>query len=83
MEMGKAFDGTMQTLVKTENSFTISSFSLTSGLYASDLDGGAVSLFNVTNGNLGVFPTNNTHKGLARLVNQRFIEMFTIEQGPK
>ena len=35
LEMVKAFDGTMQTFVKTEDSFAISSFSLTSGLYSS------------------------------------------------
>jgi hypothetical protein len=80
MEMVKALDGTMQTFVKSENSFAISSFSLTSGLYTSELDDGAVSSFNFTNGNSGVFPTNNTHQWLERLVPQRLMEVFTIEQ---
>ncbi|MFT4645856.1 MAG: hypothetical protein ACI8ZX_002275 [Planctomycetota bacterium] len=80
LEMVKAFDGTMQTFVKTEDSFAISSFSLTSGLYSSELDGEAVSSFNFTNGNSGVFPTNNTHQWLERLVPQRLIEIFTIEK---
>lgn len=83
MEMVKAFDGTMQTFVKSENSFAISSFNLTSGLYVSDLDDGAVSSFNFTNGNSGVFPTNNTYKWLERLVPQRLMEIFTIEQAPQ
>jgi hypothetical protein len=80
LEMVKAFDGTMQTFVKTEDSFAISSFSLTSGLYSSELDGEAVSSFNFTNGNSGVFPTNNTHQWLERLVPQRLMEIFTIEK---
>jgi len=80
LEMVKAFDGTMQTFVKTEDSFAISSFSLTSGLYSSELDDEAVSSFNFTNGNSGVFPTNNTHQWLERLVPQRLIEIFTIEK---
>jgi hypothetical protein len=80
LEMVKALDGTMQTFVKTEDSFAISSFSLKSGLYSSELDGGAVSSFNFTNGNSGVFPTNNTHQWLERLVPQRLIEIFTIEK---
>ena len=80
LEMVKAFDGTMQTFVKTEDSFAISSFSLTSGLYSSELDGEAVSSFNFTNGNSGVYPTNNTHQWLERLVPQRLMEIFTIEK---
>ena len=80
LEMVKAFDGKMQTFVKTEDSFAISSFSLTSGLYSSELDGEAVSSFNFTNGNSGVYPTNNTHQWLERLVPQRLIEIFTIEK---
>jgi hypothetical protein len=80
LEMVKAFDGTMQTFVKTEDSFAISSFSLTSGLYSSELDGEAVSSFNFTNGNSGVSPTNNTHQWLERLVPQRLMEIFTIEK---
>lgn len=81
MEMVKAFDGTKQTFVKSENSFGIS-FSLTGGLYVSDLDGGAVSSVNFTNGNSGVYPTNGTHKWLERLVPQRLMEIFTIEKAP-
>ncbi len=80
LEMVKAFDGTMQTFVKTEDSFAISSFSLTSGLYSSELDSEAVSSFNFTNGNSGVYPTNNTHQWLERLVPQRLMEIFTIEK---
>ena len=81
LEMVKAFDGTMQTFVKSEDSFAISSFSITSGMYTSSLDGGAISSFNFTNGNSGVYPTNNTHTWLERLAPQRLLEIFTIEQG--
>lgn len=80
LEMVKAFDGTMQTFVKTEDSFAISSFSLTGGMYSSELDGEPVSSFNFTNGNSGVYPTNNTHQWLERLAPQRLLEIFTIEQ---
>ena len=80
LELVKAFDGTMQTFVKTEDSFAISSFSLTRGFYSSELDGEAVSSFNFTNGNSGVYPTNNTHQWLERLVPQRLMEIFTIEK---
>ena len=80
LEMVKALDGTMQTFVKTENSFAISSFSLTGGMYSSELDGEPVSSFNFTNGNSGIYPTNNTHQWLERLVPQRLLEIFTIEQ---
>jgi hypothetical protein len=80
LEMVKAFDGTMQTFVKTEENFAISNFSLTRGLYSSELDGEAVSSFNFTNGNSGVYPTNNTHQWLERLVPQRLMEIFTIEK---
>lgn len=80
LEMVKAFDGTMQVLVKTEDNFAISSFSLTNGMYSSEFDGQPVSSFNFTNGNSGVYPTNHTHKWLERLAPQRLLEIFTIEK---
>ena len=80
LELVKAFDGTMQTFVKTEDSFAMSSFSLTSGMFSSELDNEAVSLFNFTNGNSGIYPTKNSHQWLDRLAPQRLLEIFTIEQ---
>ncbi|MCD8401380.1 hypothetical protein [Tenacibaculum finnmarkense] len=83
MELIKAFDGTMQTFVKPEKGFSVESFDSFSHLYRSSLDDEAISSFNFTNGNSGVYPTNNTHKWLERLVPQRLVEIFTIEQAPK
>jgi len=80
LELVKAFDGTMQTFVKTEDSFAMSSFSLTSGMFSSELDNEAVSSFNFTNGNSGIYPTKNSHQWLDRLAPQRLLEIFTIEQ---
>lgn len=83
MELIKAFDGTMQTFVKPEKGFSVESFDPFSHLDRSSLDDVAISSFNFTNGNSGVYPTNNTHKWLERLVPQRLMEIFTIEQAPK
>jgi hypothetical protein len=75
LEIIKALDGTIQTFVKTEDSFAISSFSLTS-----ELVGVAISSFNFINGNSGVFPTNYKHQWLEGLVPQSLVEKFTIEK---
>ena len=76
LELVKAFDGTMQTFVKTEDSFAMSSFSLTSGMFSSELDNEAVSSFNFTNGNSGIYPTKNSHQWLDRLAPQRLLEIL-------
>ncbi|WP_299064794.1 hypothetical protein [uncultured Polaribacter sp.] len=83
MELIKAFDGTMQTFVKPKKRFSVESFDPLSHLDRSSLDGEAISSFNFTNGNSGVYPTNNTHNWLERLVPQRLMEIFTIEQLPQ
>lgn len=79
LELVRAFDGTMQTFVKT-NSVAISDFDITGGHYRSELDGGAVSSFNFTNGNSKVHPTHHSHEWLDRLTPQRLLEVFTIER---
>lgn len=77
-EMIKAFDGTMQTFVK-EKAGGAFDFSFSDQLYSSSLDGVAVSAFKFNSG-LQVFPTNDSHTWLERLVPQRLLEVFTIEQ---
>lgn len=77
-EMIKAFDGTMQTFVKEKTGGAFD-FSFSDQIYSSSLDGVAVSAFKFNSG-LQVFPTNDSHTWLERLVPQRLLEVFTIEQ---
>ena len=83
LEMVKAFDGTMQNFVKQpDNPFSISSMKILPDDNDSSLDGQPLASFDFTDGNSGVRPTNGTHQWLERLVPQRLIEIFTIEQMP-
>jgi hypothetical protein len=77
-ELLKASDGTMQTFVKEEESGFFN-FSPLSNLYRSELDDEAISAFKFNSQQSGVFPTNATHKWLDKLVPQRLLETFTIE----
>jgi hypothetical protein len=77
-EMYKAFDGTMQTFVKQKDG-NLSIFSPFSNLYQSDLDGEAISAFRLQDANQDILGTTNSNSWLQRLIPQRLLEIYTIE----
>lgn len=77
-EMLKADDGTMQTFRK-QKSGGILSWDITEDLYRSELDSDAISAFKLVNGQYDVLSTLNSNKWLERLIPQRLLEIYTIE----